>query len=408
MFKPCKKDGGAAAWLRGLFFVAANTLFVAATASADVTPTVTRTVGPSTAGLNVPTTFTFHVEDPDGNLNGWEIAYQNPSGGIGQFITWQTIPLTGTYEFSQAVTFPTAGTWHIWVNARDSVGHIRDPWLNNIADDRLAVTVSAVNGPPTVTHTSGPVTASIGTPTTYSFHLEDPDGNLNAWEVAYRTPSGSVGQFVAWQGIANTTTYDFSQSVVFSTPGTWQIWVNGRDSNGLVRDPWANNIPGDRLTVVVSTTYSTPSYTPSFWNDASTIQYHNNCYNYSNNRRTDTYAQPGRAAGQTATTMSASAVSSAAIADGLEPAGSSTAISPSGKTLIALVIWPNNDYHWYRRDSNGLWSHKPGQNLATNIDNSGNLITNPESANRGDYTVFAGYFFTPSDSVEGQGHASIN
>jgi hypothetical protein len=72
------------------------------------------------------------------------------------------------------------------------------------------------------------------------------------------------------------------------------------------------------------------------------------------------------------------------------------------------------DYHWYRLDTNTngsfqqLWSHKPGSTQATNLDSSGNEITDPATADRGDYTIFGGYFCTPSDSVEGNGHAFIN
>jgi len=106
------------------------------------------------------------------------------------------------------------------------------------------------------------------------------------------------------------------------------------------------------------------------------------------------------------TSITAAAVKAAAIADGLEET-SATATSPTGKTKIAFVIWPATDYHCYRKDSDGKWSHKPGQTAATNRDSSNALITNPETANRGNYTIFVGYFFTPSDSQQGQGHANI-
>ena len=60
-----------------------------------------------------------------------------------------------------------------------------------------------------------------------------------------------------------------------------------------------------------------PSYAPGFWNDGSTVQSDNNCYNYGNNKRTDTYAQPGRRSGTYPNPMSCSAVTAAAIADGI-------------------------------------------------------------------------------------------
>ena len=41
-----------------------------------------------------------------------------------------------------------------------------------------------------------------------------------------------------------------------------------------------------------------------------------------------------------------------------------------------------NDYHFYRQDNNGYWSHKPGSTNVTNKDASNNLIKNPSIANR--------------------------
>ena len=77
---------------------------------------------------------------------------------------------------------------------------------------------------------------------------------------------------------------------------------------------------------------------------------------------------------------------------------------------MALVIAPGPgfvDYHWYRRDSNGYWSQKRSYFPAKNVDESGHLITNPETADRGSYTEFGGYFCVCSSSVEGQGHTVI-
>ena len=45
-----------------------------------------------------------------------------------------------------------------------------------------------------------------------------------------------------------------------------------------------------------------------------------------------------------------------------------------------------HDYHWYRRDNNGDWSHKPGKQFVRNVDQSGNIISNPSKANHGKYT----------------------
>ncbi|MHC4956375.1 MAG: hypothetical protein ACYTGZ_21240 [Planctomycetota bacterium] len=153
----------------------------------------------------------------------------------------------------------------------------------------------------------------------------------------------------------------------------------------------------------------TPDYSPNFWNSSSWVRTNNNCYNYSNNKRTDTFAQPGRASGTTLglSNLNCADVTAAAIADGIEAAPSS-ATCPSHCVKIALVINPGVDYHWYRLDSDGMWTHKPGQTAATNLDNSGNPITNPETADRGGYTIFCGYFCICSSSTEGNGHENIN
>ena len=154
---------------------------------------------------------------------------------------------------------------------------------------------------------------------------------------------------------------------------------------------------------------SLPSFTPSFWNDGGTKQGNNNCYNYGNNKRTDTFAQPGRRAGQMYSQFSCSAVYQAALADGL------SALPASGKCgckdKVALVVDPGTDYHWYRQDRNGMWTHKPGGTQATNLDNSGNPISNPETADRCGgwlcYTDFCGYMCSCSSRTEGMGHENI-
>lgn len=134
------------------------------------------------------------------------------------------------------------------------------------------------------------------------------------------------------------------------------------------------------------------AFNPTFWN-AAAVQPNNNCYNYATNRRTDTFAQPGRAAGAQATRMRCGNVAAGAVADGAVQAPTCAPSSSAPRWYMALVIWPQVDYHWYRRQQEGFWGHKPGQTAARNTDNSGVVITNPETANRGGYRDFCGYFF---------------
>ncbi len=138
-----------------------------------------------------------------------------------------------------------------------------------------------------------------------------------------------------------------------------------------------------------------PLFEPAWWNDGGQKQSNNNCYNYSTNYRTDTYAQPGRAAGSQYTSLSGCSVASGqtsakmgAVADCLIDNPGANNKCPGTGHLVALVIAPNWDYHWYRKGQNGYWSHKPGGTQATNLDNSGHLIPDPRTADRGPYTQF--------------------
>lgn len=152
-----------------------------------------------------------------------------------------------------------------------------------------------------------------------------------------------------------------------------------------------------------------PPYGPAFWNDGGAVQLGNNCYNYGNNKETGTRAQPGKASGITLAwpaDMNCTAVINAAVADGIEVLPAS-GTCPDKKDKIALVVAPLWDYHWYRLDNGGMWSHKPGRTRATNLDNSGNPISNPETANRGTYTDFCGYHCSCSDDDQGDGNETI-
>jgi len=131
-----------------------------------------------------------------------------------------------------------------------------------------------------------------------------------------------------------------------------------------------------------------PLYEPAWWNDAGQKQWNNNCYNYGCNTRTDTFAQPGLAAGAEYTQLSCASVRPAAIADALIAKPLANNKCPGEGHLVALVIAPGIDFHWYRKGRNGYWTHKPGPTAVTNVDNSNHLIPDPRTANRGMYTQF--------------------
>ena len=131
-----------------------------------------------------------------------------------------------------------------------------------------------------------------------------------------------------------------------------------------------------------------PLYEPNWWNDGGQRQDNNNCYNYGTNYRSDTFAQPGLAAGAMYAEFTCASVRPAAIADDLIDSPRANNKCPKEGHLAALVIAPDWDFHWFRKGRNGYWTHKPGGTEATNQDNSGVLIPDPRTADRGPYTDF--------------------
>ena len=96
-------------------------------------------------------------------------------------------------------------------------------------------------------------------------------------------------------------------------------------------------------------------------------------------------------------------------------------VAPSGTYKVALVIDQGLDYHWYRQNLDGMWSHKLGTDPITNLDPLGDPIYDPLYAERyytygGNYTLFIGYFaveakeggmYSPSEALAQQSSPSI-
>jgi hypothetical protein len=152
---------------------------------------------------------------------------------------------------------------------------------------------------------------------------------------------------------------------------------------------WTDRIPFPEI--LRPTCPCAPLYEPAWWNDGGQRQHNNNCYNYAANYRTDTFAQPGKGSGQMYGALSVAEVRAAAIRDDVINSPKHGNKCPKEGHLIALVIAPAYDFHWYRRGRFGRWTHKPGGTQATDRDNSGKIITNPQTADRGPYTQFAGF-----------------
>lgn len=131
-----------------------------------------------------------------------------------------------------------------------------------------------------------------------------------------------------------------------------------------------------------------------------TKQVYNNCYNYGNDVLTNTFAQPGRGTGHKWQYNTCDDVRRAAISDGLKWVGTDLPKSqpPVGHN-VALLIWPNTNFHWIRMDENLYWSHKPGQTPVKNVDNRGQKITDPSKSDFSPWSQFCGYMVTVPSSV---------
>jgi hypothetical protein len=68
----------------------------------------------------------------------------------------------------------------------------------------------------------------------------------------------------------------------------------------------------------------------------------------------------------------------------------------------ALVVDPKKMYHFYLENKKGSWSHKDGEEPATNRDAEGKLIKDPKKAARNyrgqklNYSKFCSYYCVPS------------
>lgn len=66
---------------------------------------------------------------------------------------------------------------------------------------------------------------------------------------------------------------------------------------------------------------------------------------------------------------------------------------PATGHYIALVVWPNSDFHFFRRDAEGWWSQKRGDTFVTNTYPNGTVVLDVEDGEiRGAYSQFCGYF----------------
>jgi hypothetical protein len=172
------------------------------------------------------------------------------------------------------------------------------------------------------------------------------------------------------------------------------------DEKGIVSLEIEKNVKsGIASTIKKFKIMAVPPFDPGKWNNDPNIKRNNNCYNYANDRITNSFAQPGRGSGHEGPNPpDCAGTGQAAQCDGQIPI-QSVVNTPVEGHYVALVIWPGKDYHWYRSDTNGMWSHKPGQTPARNTDNSGRSIPDPNNCDRGPYTNWCGFYHCIPDHV---------
>lgn len=134
-----------------------------------------------------------------------------------------------------------------------------------------------------------------------------------------------------------------------------------------------------------------PKYEPNRWNQNSKIKHTNNCYSYMKGipANVKDKAQPGYFSGFDH--IGDHEYNCPSFYKRLKKDIPSMYLVKFGtkckkgfhKAYMAIDPTPHDqDYHFYRQDSNGYWSHKPGRSDAVNVDASGKRITNPELADR--------------------------
>ncbi len=150
-------------------------------------------------------------------------------------------------------------------------------------------------------------------------------------------------------------------------------------------------------------------YDPSAWED-NYNQY--NCYAYALNTKNHGYMQPGQSEGHnrnnTDNYYSKDVLLQMISLDAQKynfkfiPIGKYNGSSP-GFYKVALVVAPSKDYHWYRQNYDGTWSHKLGTAMITNLDNSMQKILDPEYCDRDywydNYTEFCGFYEVDTRSM---------
>ena len=190
---------------------------------------------------------------------------------------------------------------------------------------------------------------------------------------------------------------------------------------------WVNGLPyQETYTLVVSAIPISGSelpYEPELWNSNPFVKIKTNCYAYAFNNQVCPgtndlcYMQPGEFAIEDLGPLplygdyvyAYVVEDSKALGFMFEPIGKYDCC-PTGAYKVALYMAPGVDYHWYRQNPDGTWSHKLASDSVTLLDASGNIITDPDNANRvhtANYWQYIGYYaVTPINNMYDSSSAS--
>ena len=150
------------------------------------------------------------------------------------------------------------------------------------------------------------------------------------------------------------------------------------------------------------TTGYEPQYTPWLWNDNDYTSKHN-CYDYAFDNfdlSQPSKSHPGTVSNKYVKSNhknSCDHVHKMLMSDHPDLMKvNSNELCPDGTYKIFLSIDPDDDYHFYRQDASGFWSHKPGKTNVINTDANGELIVDPSISDhnytRHNYDSHCGFY----------------
>lgn len=159
-----------------------------------------------------------------------------------------------------------------------------------------------------------------------------------------------------------------------------------------------------------------PKYDPNFFNKNPNLMGSHNCAAYAfgylnkNAKENDPFPQPGNFAGYPRFSKTRRKTCPDMLAriygdmPSVRPA-TFDQVCPAGTSKIAMAVDARSDYHFWRQDSNGMWSGKPGATEVTDKDAFGRPIFDVELASRNynkkgshlNYNRFCGYMCVRRD-----------